>query len=1003
MKKTLLIIAALSSSLILTEANAAPTFQAAGAAVTGTGAVSPAWPAHQVNDIALLFVESTGGEAATLSTPASFVAVTNSPQFTGTGTNGTRLTVFWARATTTTMPSPTVADPGDHVYARILTYRGVVTTGNPWDVTGGGVVATASTVLAVTSITTTVADTLIVQAVARHRDRADAEFSAQTNVNLTGIAERADGGTTSGNGGGLAVWDGVKSLAGATGTTTATVSRTNIMAFLSIALKPALVLHHIRIEHDGTASTCAPEPITIKACANALCSTFYTLTNVTGVGLSPTGGAYTWTPGTTVAISAVAGGINSNITLARSSSGTASLAITGTSTPAPVNPFMCANTTTAVSGVGGSAACNLVFSSGIFSFNVPDHTAIARQVVTLTSCTANFASTTRAVKFWSSYINPTTGTMQARIAAGTGNADCVTGYSSMGTSSVSATTLNLPFGAGAAPQATFSLCYPDVGQVQVDTRYDGSAANTPPDAGTVILGNDRFIAAPHHFVVSDVSCVSGCFVTPNPAATNAFGVAFMKAGNPFSMTVTAYNSASAVTPNFGKETTPEGVTLTPAMIADPDLISLGAVSGVFGTFSAGAASGVAFSFNEVGIMTLTGKLTSANYLASGLKEITLPSSSNIGRFTPNHFTLTTDTVSPIVTRANFLPQIIAAVSDVGATAGMTIIPLDDATGFAVGDGVRIPGAGASAVAFTATINTVSAVPPTLTLNTPIGTDLAGGENVINEWGSYIGEKFHAVFTLFAKDLAGNTTHNYQGTYAKLIPTDSGNPLVFGAVDTAAPAYNLTLDTSVAAISSVFASGVAAVTAPLAVVRPAASAVGPYTSVKVGIAPMDSDGIMMNAYDLGVASSAVDHTSVMDPDVQATTTLRYGQMKLSNAHGSEVQQLTINATIQYWDGTSYVTSTQDSISTFATSDVLFGSVYKSIALDEVSVVSPPASVVFTNGAGSFRMAKPSGGDGVYEGGVEIYTIAPSYLPSNRARVTYGVYKGASEFIYMRENY
>ena len=51
------------------------------------------------------------GEAATLSTPAGFVQVTNSPQFTGAGTAGTRITVFWARATSTSMAAPTVADP----------------------------------------------------------------------------------------------------------------------------------------------------------------------------------------------------------------------------------------------------------------------------------------------------------------------------------------------------------------------------------------------------------------------------------------------------------------------------------------------------------------------------------------------------------------------------------------------------------------------------------------------------------------------------------------------------------------------------------------------------------------------------------------------------------------------------------------------------------------------------------------------------------------------------
>jgi hypothetical protein len=107
--------------LCATELRGAVSYQALGAAIAGTGAVSPVWPAHNINDIALLFVESTGGQAVTLSTPAGFTEITNSPQATGTGTNGTRLTVFWARATSNAMPTPTVADAGDHVYARIVT------------------------------------------------------------------------------------------------------------------------------------------------------------------------------------------------------------------------------------------------------------------------------------------------------------------------------------------------------------------------------------------------------------------------------------------------------------------------------------------------------------------------------------------------------------------------------------------------------------------------------------------------------------------------------------------------------------------------------------------------------------------------------------------------------------------------------------------------------------------------------------------------------------------
>ncbi len=215
-----------------------PTYQAAGTPGASVAAATPTWPAHLANDIALLFIESAGGEAATLTTASGFVAVTNSPQATGTTTAGTRITVFWCRATGSAMANPVVGDPGNHVYSRILTFRGCITSGNPWDITGGGVKAAASTSATVTGVTTTVANTLIVQALAWDLDNAGPLVSAQTNAGLGSITERHDEGTALGTGGGFAVWTGTKATAGATGSTTATVT-SSINAFLTIALRPA--------------------------------------------------------------------------------------------------------------------------------------------------------------------------------------------------------------------------------------------------------------------------------------------------------------------------------------------------------------------------------------------------------------------------------------------------------------------------------------------------------------------------------------------------------------------------------------------------------------------------------------------------------------------------------------------------------------------------------------------------------------------------------------------
>lgn len=214
-----------------------PYHQATGTAANGIGAISPAWPTHRLDDVALLFVESCGGEAISLSTAAGFVEITNSPQNTGTTTNGTRLAVFWCRATGASMGAPTIADPGDHVRAVILTFRNVIRSGNPWDVTAGSVKAAASTSVTFDSVTTTVDGCLVINAAARDTDSATAAFSAWANAALGGLRELHDAGTTDGNGGGLGIAAGYKHKAGATGATTATVS-SSINAMLTIALKP---------------------------------------------------------------------------------------------------------------------------------------------------------------------------------------------------------------------------------------------------------------------------------------------------------------------------------------------------------------------------------------------------------------------------------------------------------------------------------------------------------------------------------------------------------------------------------------------------------------------------------------------------------------------------------------------------------------------------------------------------------------------------------------------
>ena len=232
------------TNYIAVQASGAPTFVAAGAVASGTGAITPALPAGiATNDILLLFLE-TANQAISISNQngGTWAAVASSPQGTGTagGTAATRLTAFWSRYNGT-QGAPTTSDSGDHQLGRIIALRGAATSGNPWDVTAGGVESTSDTSGSIPGATTTVANTLVVAAIATSLPDASgtANLSAWANANLTSVTERTDNTVTAGNGGGLGIATGGKATAGAYGSTAVTCATAATKGMMSSALKPA--------------------------------------------------------------------------------------------------------------------------------------------------------------------------------------------------------------------------------------------------------------------------------------------------------------------------------------------------------------------------------------------------------------------------------------------------------------------------------------------------------------------------------------------------------------------------------------------------------------------------------------------------------------------------------------------------------------------------------------------------------------------------------------------
>jgi MSHA biogenesis protein MshQ len=505
--------------------------------------------------------------------------------------------------------------------------------------------------------------------------------------------------------------------------------------------------------------------------------------------------------------------------------------------------------------------------------------------------------------------------------------------------------------------APFTFSYPDVGSITLYLRY------TPSSIISEII---PFVVKPAGFVLSNIKRVRDNFA--NPGAANATGTGFVKSGEAFAATVTAINSQGAATPNYGHEVTPEQVKLSTTLIspaggnniaitcADPASATACDVTGVefptFGAFSAGVATGTNFAWNEVGVIALTPHVGDSDYLGTG--EVIGTTSGNIGRFTLAKFALQNALLDNRTDICN--------------------------NGLLISDGVT---------------------------PCPLFT--------------YMGEEIDASFTLVPVSMDGVPSQNYQysataaNNYAKLDPSVFAN-LNMAAVDTATaatPAYlsarisNAGMPVVTCATTPCFAQpggagsqAQADINVPFMLTR-GASADGVYTAVGIGIAPLDSDGAAVEAV-AAAGPGSCNNTTVaacynLDTNATAgndhaligTTEFRYGRSRVFSAYGSELLGLSLPITVEYWDGTSYVTSIDDSISSLA---IDLGNYQLNLTAGKTTVILP----VITNGIGQLGLSAPGTGG---NGSVDLTVGSPNYLPlSGNGRATFGVYGGNNVFIY-----
>jgi MSHA biogenesis protein MshQ len=252
-------------------------------------------------------------------------------------------------------------------------------------------------------------------------------------------------------------------------------------------------------------------------------------------------------------------------------------------------------------------------------------------------------------------VNPTSCTANQVTVGGTAIAGNTFG------SALTYTAVSLDFGGSSDTTATLVFSYADVGKIKLHAR------NTlTPSFENMLGSSNEVVVRPFGFYVS---------VAGNPGATGPTGSIFTSAGTTFSATARAVlwdaaddadndgqadghgdgdpaNNAdlsdNIAALNYGQETVKEALTLSSSLVA-PAAGNNPALAGGTGiaSFAAGSGTTVSVRYDEVGIIEISAGLSDTDYLGIGTTETAkiLGSSGYVGRFTPDYFSVWTNTPS----------------------------------------------------------------------------------------------------------------------------------------------------------------------------------------------------------------------------------------------------------------------------------------------------------------------------------------------------------------------
>lgn len=380
-------------------------------------------------------------------------------------------------------------------------------------------------------------------------------------------------------------------------------------------------IDHFEFSYAGQALTCNPQPVTVRACLNASCSSLYT--DPVSVTLSPATGWSAVAPATLSSGNVLnfSGG-TAAARLQRTTVGNLSIGVSNSS-PAtkPLSVPVCS-----------TANCTISYAESGFLLDVPNMLAAkltdgasitaVRKADNAALCVPAFANVTRTIGFTAAYVDPNSGTQPVVVNG----------------SNISAAVSNLSLSFDGNGRAPLTVRYNDAGQISLSASYSGSAGTG--DSGLLMNGTDLFVSKPYGLCLQRPVAITGDLSNCNAAKCDVFPGG-IRAGDNFPLTIRAVGweadgealtaaqlcSGNITTPNFRLN----GIGLESAVVA-PTGGENGVVAPATYNHVLGNSTIADRSVSEVGVFTITATPSAGGYLDG--ETVSGGTSALVGRFIP---------------------------------------------------------------------------------------------------------------------------------------------------------------------------------------------------------------------------------------------------------------------------------------------------------------------------------------------------------------------------------